>query len=265
LTLGLTWHIFRRDPTHARAVTRAQASDALHVGRLLLSFMLVIAVYSNLKPMVSMINPVLLDPLFHRIDCLLALGHDPFVWLTSIRAPWFVSLMDESYFFFFFFIVFGLTGSILFGSRGHFERAFTAFLIAYMIGLLLYYLLPSVGPAFAAETRGLFEPIAENSLRGSLWSMHAAFQENPQTMYIVQFSGLAAFPSLHIAHSVLFIWYLWRVTKPLALMLVVPFVLLALSTVHLGWHYIVDIPGGIAVAALSIWCAERLCRSSNPN
>lgn len=249
----------RRRPEHARAVMIQQAVDALFIGRLLLGFILVVAVYSNLSAMVPLINPVDCTPLFHRLDRALFLGHDPFALLAPLHSPALTELMRESYYFFFMFIVFGLGAAVLFGGPGDFERIYTGFALVYVVGAAIYLLTPSVGPAFHEATRHLLPPAAKGSMIARHETAYLVFLRNPQTAPVFPFNGLAAFPSLHIAHSLFFLWHMRRLEWVLVLLLAAPFALLALSTVYLGWHWVVDLPGGALLAAVSVWLAARLC------
>lgn len=253
----------RRDPEHRRRVLIRQGREALFIGRLLLFYIPVVAVYSNLSVMIPQLNPLDMSGGFHAIDRALLLGHDPFALLAGLQSPWLTELMKESYCFFFFFIIFGLSAAILFGRVRSFQLIFTAFCLVYLIGAALYVLLPSVGPAFHEGTRHLLPEMAKGTMRHRHWAAHLAALANPDSAPVFPFNGLAAFPSLHIAHSTLFLIYLWRVQRVLVFLLLIPFLLLTLSTVYLGWHWVCDIPGGVGLAVVSLLLARRLCSSGS--
>ena len=65
---------------------------------------------------------------------------------------------------------------------------------------------------------------------------------------------IAAFPSLHVSQVLIIAWY-FRYSRSGLLITGLFAFLSTVSTVLLGWHYVVDWFGGIAVAALAIWMA----------
>jgi len=69
--------------------------------------------------------------------------------------------------------------------------------------------------------------------------------------------GLVGFPSFHTAQAIIVAWYARRVG-----FLFYPFLvfnlLTILSTPVQGGHHVVDVIGGVAVAALTIWLASRI-------
>jgi len=84
-------------------------------------------------------------------------------------------------------------------------------------------------------------------VRDLLWAAHEARSPNP-------FTGISAFPSIHVAMAALYVLALWRGSRGLALAAAAYAALIALASVHLGWHYAVDAYAGAAGAALC-WLA----------
>ncbi len=261
----LTLYRWRKDRDETLRVLRTQLQEALHVTRLMFSLLLCFAAYSNIKPLIPVINPRLFDAEFYRLDYLLCLGNDPFIFLNSIQWQPFQGLMQQSYFFFFFFIIFALTGTLLFGDARHFEKTISAFIIAYYLATVTYFIFPAVGPAFAEATAPIFESTNDNGLKRHLLSLYIEFCRNPQSADIRLFSGLAAFPSLHIAHCLLFLYYLWKVEKVIVFLLALPFVLLSVSTIYLGWHYVTDFYGGILIALLTVYAVRWMYPEAEEN
>jgi membrane-associated phospholipid phosphatase len=74
--------------------------------------------------------------------------------------------------------------------------------------------------------------------------------------------GLIAFPSFHAALALL-VAYAVRKNRWTFIVACVLNFLVILSTLSEGGHYLVDVIGGIAVAALSIWMTRRLRRPSD--
>lgn len=254
----LTIPVWRRDPVRTKAVVKKEVAGLTMVLRLLASVMICFSVYSNLKAMVPVIHPGLMDGTFYAMDKILFLGTDPYAWIQAHSSPKMDTLMSRSYFFFFFFIVYGLSGAYIFGTPLWYERAVTAFVIAYVIGVAGYCLFPAVGPAFYEETAHFLRATSGDGLKRFLLGHYRDFCLNPQTAKIARCNGLAAFPSLHCAHSLLFMYYLGKKEIWMPVILFIPLVLLLISTVWLGWHWAVDLLGGVLVAWLTIRLTRRL-------
>lgn len=72
-------------------------------------------------------------------------------------------------------------------------------------------------------------------------------------------AGIVSFPSFHAASAVLYMWALWPVRGIRSAMIVINTLTIAAAPV-IGAHYIIDIIGGVAVAAGSILLAKHLFR-----
>ncbi|HUF36792.1 MAG TPA: phosphatase PAP2 family protein [Gemmatimonadales bacterium] len=92
-------------------------------------------------------------------------------------------------------------------------------------------------------------------VRDLLWAAHETRSPNP-------FTGISAFPSIHVAMAALYVPALWRGSRRLALAAAGYAALIALASVHLGWHYAVDAYAGAAGAALCWLAAGLLTRRS---
>lgn len=253
VALAVGWYRHRERTVE---VLRGQAVQLVYALRLLVALVFLFVAYSNLKAAIPLLRPGLYDGWFYRLDRVLMLGHDPLELVSRIRWEWFATLMKRSYFFLFFFVLFGLSGAFVFRSALYMERTMLALLLVYVVGTMGYYLAPSVGPAFFNETSRLFRHTADSPLKLSLYNAYVQFCRHPYTAAVFPFNGLAAFPSLHVAQMAVLLYSLSRIEKALVWMLVLPCILLTVATVYLGWHYVVDIPGGLLVA----WIAGLLSR-----
>jgi len=75
-------------------------------------------------------------------------------------------------------------------------------------------------------------------------------------------AGLAAMPSLHAGGSFLFFLLAWkyaRVLVPLFLILTLYILTAAITT---RWHYLIDLPAGMAIAWASVKLAEMCTRAN---
>jgi membrane-associated phospholipid phosphatase len=119
-------------------------------------------------------------------------------------------------------------------------------------GIASYYVLPAVGPAFAdpALVAGL-PHTGVAALQHSLLTAREQVLHDPFSTGQVQ--SIAAFASLHVSvvFSAAIIAHVVRVPALLRWSLWVFLVLVAMSTMYFGWHYIVDDVAGLAIGGLS--------------
>lgn len=133
----------------------------------------------------------------------------------------------------------------------HDRRRLRVFLYAIVYssiaGSLIYYFFPSSGPA------GIFQsPDFMTVQRLTHLKFEQVHHFQPVTTLL---GGLIAFPSFHVAWSVL-ATYAALPKKNIFRGLVVLNVLVIASTVLLGWHYLVDVPAGILLAIICLWAGE---------
>lgn len=122
-----------------------------------------------------------------------------------------------------------------------------AFVYSFLAGGLLYYFFPSSGPG-AVYQSSFFGSVQLLTSAKFYWVHHRL----PVTTML---GGMIAFPSFHVAWAVLTTYaalpyrrLFWAVA-PLN-------VLVVASTLLLGWHYLVDVPSGLLLAALSLYAGE---------
>ena len=118
-----------------------------------------------------------------------------------------------------------------------------------MVGAASYYLLPSLGPIYADPGTFASLPISEvTHLQGILLDQRIEFLRDPATATP---QSIAAFASLHISISLTaaVAAHLLGLGRRLKVGLWIWFGVTCLATIHLGWHYVVDDFGGLAVAA----------------
>ncbi len=130
----------------------------------------------------------------------------------------------------------------------------TTSLIAYIIGAIIYYIFPTVGPA------GVFSDPYFNPAQIDIV---LKFKEIHQYLLLTTFDGaMITFPSFHVLWAVIAIYTLRKTPG----WFFIPVLLLNLSAIianlFLGWNYAVDILGGICLALFAIYLAKRLLRNS---
>jgi hypothetical protein len=146
------------------------------------------------------------------------------------------------------------------GDPGPFLR--TVFL-SYFVGVIAFAVYPAVGPCihYPESFAPAFEPTATHHLMRELaaeFDRAAAGRPGSGLAYFI------AVPSLHAALAVICQRFLTG-SRFLFWSFLPVNVAVLLSTVLLGYHYVVDVPCGIALAAAAMWVVERTpCLAGGP-
>ncbi|MBB3040917.1 phosphatase PAP2 family protein [Nocardioides soli] len=193
------------------------------------------------------------DAMLTAWDHWLFLGHSPAVLLHDLlgqqAAAWVLMVWYEA---FATLVVVAFPAAVVLAPRMRDAYAgIAAFVWVWILGTATYYAIPSLGP-FHAEP-GDFSGLP-----------HLPVQDT-QADYLAQrdhllahphapdaFAQVSAFASLHVAVTATILGLAWwhrmrRTTVVLAVFLAGTMV----ATVYLGWHFAVDLPAGLAIAALA--------------
>ena len=126
------------------------------------------------------------------------------------------------------------------------------------LGALIYLLLPTVGPIYSEPDQFADLPHTYDDLapEKACWTDRTAVLADPWAAGTLQ--TIAAFASLHVG-IMMTICLVARAGPAAALGPASrrgsSWRLTCLSTVYLGWHFVVDVLGGIALGALAVWLA----------
>jgi PAP2 superfamily len=200
------------------------------------------------------------DPAFNAMDRWILHGSTVFE-----LSRWAVRTLPIAFFHFLEFIYFGMFPQIgagiivvgLYDGRGRSLQFVGTLLMAYYVALGLFYLWPSQGPYYMcpdhfAEFPSTLQAYSIQKLLISdakaLWS-HVPLHRISTDYFI-------AFPCMHIAQPLIVIWFLRR-WKVIVLALCAYDAILIVAILLLEWHYLVDILGGMAVAAAAIAISEN--------
>ena len=250
-------------PTRAamRAVrrTRWTRSRMLAVGVALLSFYVTYLAYRNLKGLIPILRPGdLFDRELADWDRWLFLGHDPAVLthdLFGIGAP--THIISAIYAAFIVFLPLSLVIALVFAPDLPTSLFFaTALSLNWLIGAGSYYVLPSLGPAYADPSLFASLPHSEvTRLQGMLLDDRIGWLRDTATGTP---QAIAAFASLHIAMSftALASAHWLHLGRRWIVGLWVWFVATIIATVYFGWHYVLDDVAGILIGAVSLVLAK---------
>ncbi len=126
-----------------------------------------------------------------------------------------------------------------------------AFVWTWVLGTAGYYLIPSSGPFHSAPQH--FADLPHTSIQDTqqrYMSQVAHLLAHPEAHDA--YAQVSAFPSLHVGVTATILgaaW--WHRLRGVTAVLGVYLVGTLLATVHLGWHFAVDLPAGLLVAALA--------------
>jgi hypothetical protein len=185
-------------------------------------------------------------------------------WSISDLSHWAVRTFPLSFFHFLEFIYFGMfpqigAGIILVSLCDGRQRGLQfvgTILMAYYLALGLFYLWPSQGPYYLCPAHFSRFPstLRAYSIQQFLIA-NALTLWNRAPIHRISTDYFIGFPCMHIAQPLIVMWFLRR-WKRMLIVLCAYDVLLIVSILLLEWHYLVDIIGGIFVAAIAIAISE---------
>lgn len=130
----------------------------------------------------------------------------------------------------------------------------TSLAIVWMLGVLSYYLVPSLGPIYVRPE--LFADLPRtgvSEIQATLLEHRREVVADPSGADAVQ--SIAGFASLHVAVllTAALIAHLVRAPRPLRVGLWIFLGLTVLATVYFGWHYVIDDVAGAVIAFAGVY------------
>lgn len=278
----LFWRLLRltyvqRDPNRMATLmgeVRAFIADRDRIkggvlGVVLMTGMLV--AFAQMKNLIPVLNPFSWDETFMQLDKALHFGFQPYeivhaIFGWQITISFFTGLYNLWLFLMYF---------VLFGAcfMRHDNPVRMQFLIAFLLtwaigGNLIATIFSSAGPVYFAnlglgdtyagllnllQTHSETSGISVVTVQGMLWSWYTS--DTP-------INAISAFPSMHVASSVLMAIFLCRVSRLLGLFASIFALGIMIGSVLLAWHYAVDGYAGALIAAacwkLSGWMVRAV-------
>ncbi len=229
----------------------------------ILSFYITYVSYRNLKsqlPFIEGRGHKFDRPLF-SLDKALFLGHEPAIVLHNVLGDGIsAEFLSSVYLWFLPLVPMALAVWLVWSRNLGFGYWFaTSQCLAWSLGTVSYYALPTLGPGF--QHPWLYTTIDDtnagrlmNSLANSrVWAVNTSA---PSLLDVTNtLSGVAGFASLHIAITLL-VALMIQYTTTLRWLKIVFWVnacLTAVATVYFGWHYVADDIAGVAIALFSFY------------
>lgn len=233
-------------------------------------FYVVYVAYRNLKSLLPLIREDKFDSELWRMDRLLFLGHDPATVLQDLLGRDLSAHVLSTVYLTYIPLVAILVTVWLVWSRniGYGWWFVTAQGVAWTLGTVSYYLLPTLGPGIMYPWLASdLVPNGTSDLMDSLVASRHGFLWGDG-----DYQGVAGFASLHTAIALLWALMARHTVRSRLVQRIfwVNFALTVVATLYFGWHYIADDVAGAVIAVVAFrvgaWATgHRLRRRRDPD
>ena len=224
----------------------------------ILSFYITYIAYRNLKSFLPILREANFDGALLDLDRALLGGNDPAALLHSILGKGVAShVLSSAYLLYLSFVPLSVVGALAWTRKVATGVWYvTAVNFNWVLGLLSYYLVPSLGPVFVDP------PLADQMPATAVWNLQqillvdrVRFIDDPMGSGAIQ--SIAGFASLHVSvvFSAALMAYLLRARRALQIALWALLGLTVIATIYFGWHYVVDDVAGLIIGGLSVYIA----------
>jgi membrane-associated phospholipid phosphatase len=205
----------------------------------------VLVIFDSLEFLVHDINPKDIDPLLIRLDYLIFGGY-PTVMLESVHNPVITDVLQVAYTSYYFLPISLGVALKLRKREDEFERTVFLILLCFYLSYVGYMLFPALGPRYTMNHLQSFD----------LWG---AFIAGPLQDLLNSLEGIKrdAFPSGHTAVAVVVAGLAYRFHRGFFYATLPVVTLLIFSTVYCRYHYVVDVIGGIILAAITFFIGDK--------
>jgi membrane-associated phospholipid phosphatase len=228
--------------------------------------------YRNLKNDLPIYrHGVLYDKQLLAVDHFLGFGHNPDILLHDLLGTHVTAeVLSFAYLIYLPLVPISL-GAFLVLERNLRIGAWyaTALCLNWILGVVSYYILPSLGPAFAEpEAFWRLHYTDVTGLQNALLRSRVDVLTDPTTS--AKISGVAAFASLHVSVAFMAAIFIERTRQRFLVRILtwILFGLIVVATLYFGWHYIADDVAGLLIGwgsvAIGAWATgsrERRRRS----
>lgn len=128
-------------------------------------------------------------------------------------------------------------------------------LLAYTITMAVFAVFPTYSPYFSCTDHGS-SPLPRNVVEAQQSIMRQVALRQRHSQIPVDTEYYVSFPCMHITQPLIVLWFL-RKWRRIFVVLLATDVVLVVAIVGLEWHYMVDLVGGVIVAAAAIYCTSH--------
>ncbi len=216
--------------------------------REVMPFVFCVTIYTNLHDTIHFVNPHDIHHYLVAIDQWM-FGIQPCVWAQQFYHPWLTDYFSISYMNYFLISVIVVLWLMVRKRHEEMRMALLGTILCFYFGYFLYILFPAAPPRLV---------LADQFIRDFSGSWLTITQS--KIVNINPSSSRAAFPSLHCAITLISLLYAFRFERLLFWLLLIPGISLALATVYLRHHYVIDILAGFALAGIVFWITPKIDR-----
>ena len=252
----------RMNPALMADIARARIRDHWDRERItlvvlgLVSFYITYVCYRNLKSFLPFImGEDKYDRELHLIDRALMFGHEPATILHTIFGTGFSAhILSTIYLWFLPLVPLALMAWLVWSPNLSYGYWFaTSQCIAWSLGTLSYYALPTLGPGF--QYSYLYADLPDTGSSALMESLFYGRKGVIRDGAEGAVQSVAGFASLHVAITLLvalMVQYTLR-NKILHIVFWTNFAITVFATLYFGWHYIADDLAGVVIALFSFW------------
>ncbi|EHR05519.1 phosphatase PAP2 family protein [Bradyrhizobium sp. WSM471] len=213
------------------------------------------AIVGPLSYVAAKLNWPLQDQALLAIDRALGLDPEPIARYVNDH-PWLADCLARGYGL----IKLPLLGiPIVLALTAHYMRLqlfMLAMSLALAVTIAISAVVPAIGTYWGLQLSAAHFPEINTAVyAGQLRDILALRDGSLHELRLFFLAGIVSFPSFHAASAVLYMWALWPVRGLGGIAAALNLLMIAATPV-IGAHYVIDLAGGIAVAAASIWAAK---------
>lgn len=238
LLLAQLFLIIKKDMT-----VRSRALDM--VRGVVFPVVCVLVIFDSLGGLVHGINPRDIDPLLISLDYALFGGH-PTVMLEPLQTPLLTDVLQIAYSSYYLLpISLGVLVKLQ-NNEEAFDRTVFVILLCFYLSYVGYMLFPALGPRYTMHH------LQSIDLKGLLVA-------EPVQRLLNRIEGIKrdAFPSGHTAVALVVLGLAYRFHRGFFSIALPVVVMLIFSTVYCRYHYVVDVIGGLILAAITFFLGEK--------
>lgn len=221
-------------------------------------YVAILFAHFNIKLWIPHINPAIYDEIYWEIDDILRPLVDICIYIRN-DILFFIPYESNLYMLSFIGIFYISFMYHAIKTPERFRTLVISVLLLQAFGALAYLIAPAIGP-FLYETG--VDPTISDGQFSMLEFYRRSVAEGPS--WIAQHGGanftvgLAAMPSLHAAGAFLFFLFAWKHGRILVPLYSFILLFILVTSIASRWHYVIDIPFGVALAWACLWMAERI-------
>lgn len=237
--------------------SQIKKSSVISILRFWYGIPVVLYCFKQVYHIIQGMNLPLIDLTLIKIDYSL-FGVNPTEWMMNFANPFVTEVLQVIYFYYYLLFIFFFLEFYL--KRNSDEYKFSMFLIfiGFYISYIFYLIFPAAGPRFfihdffsiSKELSGILLTEPSRIFLNFGESIPAGVS-NP-ILHVQK----DAMPSAHVSMAFLVLYLSWKFKTKSVWFYLPYFVLMAVSTIYLRYHYVVDVLAGVIVGLLAIFLTK---------